>query len=124
MTFPDYQIIRVVCPSCGWSTEVSRFYPNFRGVGDGEARFGDYTCSLWLVGEHRGRRFFAYNFNQLAWMRRLIAADHRMRRLDPKMGWHNGALDSRLPRWMLSKKNRRGVLRAFRQLEQKRLTDG
>ena len=108
---------RAACSACAWATTLRDDVYECRAATVG----ADGECfELWLKGSFRGQPFWAYNYAMLAWMRRLVAASLRERHRIPGVGWTNRSLDSRLPRWMLSRKNRRGVLRAIARLERER----
>lgn len=67
---------------------------------------------------------WALNAQHLAWMRRYVGADLRMRTSQRIDGWSNNTMQSRLPRWMVVSNNRQGVLRALSRLEDRLLTLG
>lgn len=52
---------------------------------------------------------WAYSWQHLDIIADYVAADLRERRRDPRWGWSNRALTSRLPRWMKLQGNRERV---------------
>ena len=67
---------------------------------------------LWLQTACVGETLWAYNADHLRFLTDLVAADLRTRsRVDS--GPRNRLLESRLPKWMLSRKNRAAVLRGL-----------
>ena len=72
---------------------------------------------LWLQTACGSETLWVYNGLHLAWLMGFVSAGLRERSRDPKSGWSNQALASRLPRWMTSAKNRDRVLKALNKLE-------
>jgi hypothetical protein len=69
---------------------------------------------LWLVGEVKGNVFWAYNSAHLSFIRNYVQATIRVR--EPN---RNSSLASRLPHFLLDRKNRSAVLKEIAQLERK-----
>ena len=71
-----------------------------------------FGLPLWFVGNVRGQELWAYNREHLNFIKRLVEASIRIQ--NPN---RNNTLSNRLPKWMLSKKNRSHVLKAIAKLE-------
>ena len=84
---------------------------------DGTPRDPYFGCELTLRTSVRGKELWAYNLNHVAWLRSFIAAGLRERKTNA-----NASLSSRLPKWMLSAKNRDDVIHALGRLE-RQVTD-
>jgi hypothetical protein len=56
------------------------------------------------------------NARHLGLLEAFLLARHRERRRDPVTGWRNGALGSRLPRWVKSAAAREDVAHALARL--------
>lgn len=69
---------------------------------------------LWLVGEVKGSVFWAYNAAHLSFIRNYVQAAIRVR--EPN---RNSSLASRLPHFLLDRKNRAAVLKEISNLERK-----
>jgi hypothetical protein len=65
---------------------------------------------LWLVGDFRGHRVWAYNARHLEQMRDYVAASIRERGNGPRCG---PSMIETLPGWMKEAGNRTGLLREF-----------
>lgn len=74
--------------------------------------------SLWLRTPCCGQELWAYNGRHLDWLRGFVSAGLRPNTL-VEGGYRNQQLASRLPKWMLSAKNRGGVLDAITRLEER-----
>jgi hypothetical protein len=98
----------LTCLHCGLFKEE----PDQRRVGAG----GTYPANLWtamdlwLVGEFRGHRVWAYNERHLEQMRRYVAASLRERGDGERCGM---SMIESLPGWMKEARNRAGLLREF-----------
>jgi hypothetical protein len=86
-------------------------------VGDGYWLLGApfdpwFRQPLWLQTACVGETLWAYNADHLRFLTDLVAADLRTRSIVVADGGpRNRLLESRLPKWMLSRKNRDEVLR-------------
>ncbi len=74
---------------------------------------------LWLQVPCCGETLWALNEQHLEFLEKFIGAGLRERRRDETFGWANRSLDSRLPRWMTSAKNREEVMRGLQRLREK-----
>ena len=108
----------VVCPRCGACALV-------RG-----SRLLCSACALdsvsparseafWLSTPCCGEELFAVNEGHLELLEGYVLATHRERRRDPKSGWNNRAVTSRLPRWMKAAGNREELARGFARLRKR-----
>jgi len=102
---------KLKCPGCHiemierivWSPLIRR-YPC-------DPHFG---YKLWFVGSVRGNTFWAYNRAHLHFIKSFVSATLRNR--EPNK---NNSLASRLPGWLLSKKNRASMVKEINRLEKK-----
>lgn len=78
-----------------------------------------FHCDLWMRVDCVGEVLWAYNQEHLAFLRAYVAAPLRERTRDKenKFGYRNLLLESRLPKWMISAKNRNAVLAGLVKLE-------
>ncbi len=75
-----------------------------------------FGLPLWLQAGCCGELRWAYNAEHLAFLEAFVGARLRERRRSPEHGWSNGALVSRLPAWLKSRKNREEVLAGLARL--------
>jgi len=95
---------RSTCFQCGLTKEQNQ---QRACAGQVDPWFG---LPLWLVGEYRGHRIWAYNRRHLEQMRRYVAATLRERGHGPRCG---KSMIEALPGWMKQARNRAGLLREF-----------
>ena len=69
-----------------------------------------FGLPLWLQMRCCGELLWAYNAEHLAFLEAFVGARLRERRRSAEYGWSNGALASRLPAWLKSRKHREEVL--------------
>lgn len=69
---------------------------------------------LWLQTPCCGHLLWAWNIEHVLWMQKYVQARLRTRRWIG--GWSNNSLQSRLPRWITSAKNREAVLKGLDKL--------
>ncbi|MCC7423075.1 MAG: hypothetical protein IT428_22595 [Planctomycetaceae bacterium] len=114
---------RFVCLGCAsfrdWSLRRSRSIP---GPGAGPTLHG-FELSLWLPRPCCGEVLWAYNARHLTFLQNYVAAPLRNRRPLKQVPLSNKSLESRLPRWMLSAKNRRTVLHGLKTLRDHLVAD-
>jgi hypothetical protein len=96
----NYEVLKVVCTHCGFS----KLYGTSR-----------INVSLWLRTNCEGHLLWAYNHKHLNFLQQHIEAVLRERNNVPKS---NKSIGSRLPRWMVSGKNRNKVLKGIEKLRQ------
>lgn len=121
-------LIRLVCPACGHSRELERAsavtaYTSNPRYFAGAVAYGApvdayFHLPLWLRAPCCGETLWVYNERHLDYLEAYVGATLRERRQGP-YGWSNASLASRLPRWMLSAKNRDEVLHCIRQLRER-----
>ena len=109
---------RLTCTACGlvrdWVLRRDRVVP----VPSAGPRLDGFGLELWLKLPCCGETLWAYNEQHVQFLQGLVSAKLRERQKDPQWGWSNGSLDSRLPKWILSAKNRRRVLAGVARLQQ------
>lgn len=105
---PSPREMHLHCPKCRIVVREPQSFMRLPGSLTRDPYFG---CMLWFVGDIKGDVFWAYNSRHLAFIRNYVAATLRIR--EPK---HNGSLASRLPAFLLAKKNRTAVLRELDRL--------
>ena len=107
---------RLVCSACAlerdWVLDRDRSVP-LPGSGP---RLSGFDIDLWLVTECCGEILWAYNREHLEFLAGHVGAKLRPKARDPKCGWSNRCLESRLPQWMLSRRKRDDVLRGIDRL--------
>lgn len=96
----DWEVLKVVCTHCGFNKvyETSRI-----------------PVSLWLRTNCDGHLLWAYNHEHLNFLQEHIEATLRERNTVPNA---NKSIGSRLPRWIVSGKNRSKVLKCIEKLRQ------
>ncbi len=109
---------RLVCLQCGYTKEwaeksIWRGWLNSPVVDD---FFGE---PLWLQEPCEGSVLWAYNVRHLNLIEGYVGAKLREHRWRPQIGWANGSLLNRLPRWVTSAKNRPAILKALQRLREK-----
>ena len=102
---------RFVCQSCGgnrdWTRDESTgaiYCPA------GGPELGHFDLSLWLQTRCCGEILWAYNLPHVEFLESYIGASLRERSRNPKWGWANSSIQSRLPKWMLDAHRRDDVL--------------
>ena len=98
------------CPGCSLEMdEKVNWHPDFQA----QPHDPFFGLSLWFVKDVRGHQLWAYNREHLAFLEQLVSATLREKKVAS-----NRTLSNRLPKWMLSNKNRSHVLKAIGRLEQ------
>lgn len=77
-----------------------------------------FKYPLWYKTEFKGETLFAYNMEHLTYLLNFISNKVRERQQN-EHGWSNRSLESRLPKWMLSAKNRETIEKKLRELMEK-----
>lgn len=112
---------RFSCTSCGYSASWNRGHYNGPVVGIAKRRSRTWQATpcdpyfgfqLWFIGEVKGNVFWAYNAAHLSFIRSYVQASLRIR--EPNK---NSSLASRLPHFLLDRKNRNAVLKEIAALE-------
>jgi hypothetical protein len=75
-----------------------------------------FHLPLWLQVDCCGERLWAFNRAHVDWLCAYVQAGLRQRSADPRLGWANAGLASRLPRWLKAAANRDAVLQGLRRL--------
>ena len=78
-----------------------------------------YFPKLWLRSRCGRHELWALNADHLLYIKEYVSAKIRERTKDPQTGWANQSLESRLPQWIKSAKNRDQVLKCIKKLEEK-----
>jgi hypothetical protein len=107
---PHKHEARLRCPNCNTEMREPISWSRSLQSTPTDPYFG---CPLWFVGQMKGHVFWAYNAAHLSFIRNYVAATVRIRR--PNM---NSSLASRLPAFLLDRKNRGAVLKKIAGLEQ------
>jgi hypothetical protein len=107
---------RLSCPHCGRQLERSEGPVTVFG----EAALDPYfELPLWLQVGCCGHTLWAYNREHLTFLEAFVGAKLRERLHDPKLGWANASLASRLPKWVKSARHRGEILAALETLAEK-----
>jgi len=120
--------IRFTCSSCGksmkWSGQSGYYQTSgpdmqiSRAIVLGQPFDCYFKLPLWFTVEIKGKIFFAYNTEHLTFQKNYIE-DPLRKRSQNEFGWSNSSLQSRLPKWMLSSKNRDELLKKISVLQNK-----
>ncbi|MGW0828128.1 hypothetical protein [Streptomyces sp. NPDC002845] len=103
---------RLVCRACGLARSWAGKSVMFSGSSYVPARDPYFRLPLWLQTETRHGWVWAYNLEQLEYLRRFVAASLRERPPGHLVG-PTMTYVARLPAWIKSAKNRDEVLRAI-----------
>ncbi|GAB3864080.1 hypothetical protein GCM10028824_01140 [Hymenobacter segetis] len=116
------------CPNCSfykiWDGNPNAFvtahfnYEQYDGILFGPPVDCFFRYPLWYQVPCKDETLYAYNMNHLNWLKQYVEAKLR-ERTQTVHGWNNASLQSRLPKWMLSSKNRTAVLKRIAELERK-----
>jgi len=107
---PNPRIVHLHCATCGLVVREPVSWMRIPGALTLDPYFG---CKLWLIGDVKGDVFWAYNRAHLSFIRDYVAATVRVRKPHA-----NGSLASRLPAFLLAKKNRSAVLKEIDRMTQ------
>jgi hypothetical protein len=119
------QNIKLVCVFCGHSQRLSEKPFSESKSGEKNAKmsreyvFGAaidpfFHLPLWLTTPFEENTLWAYNQEHLTFLVNFIAAKLRERKGE---NMSNKSLESRLPKWMTAKKNRKSVLKKAAELQ-------
>ena len=106
---------QIACDSCGYAKEYTG---RSTWIGGAESRLGveHYSqCQLWLQVRCCGQRLWALNREHVEWLDQYVGAELRSRNVVD--GCVNSSLQSRVPKWISSKKNRKQVLSGIQKLK-------
>ncbi|MEN8250105.1 MAG: hypothetical protein ABFS32_14325 [Bacteroidota bacterium] len=120
------QQTRFVCSSCGAAKDWkgnSSIYSNTNldfviGILTGQPVDCYFKLPLWYKTDVKGNILFAYNIEHLQFLENYVSDKIRERQPD-EQGWSNRSLESRLPKWMLSSKNRGLLQKKIKELKKK-----
>jgi hypothetical protein len=104
------RLARLTCPYCGLSKEKQATPYSL-----GRAADPFFDLPLWLTARSRNNQLWAYNDEHLQFLRDHVEAQLRERN---GLAMRNQSLGSRLPKWMLTKKNRSSLLKSIKHLEE------
>jgi hypothetical protein len=106
---PEMYKIKLTCLRCGYNKVARTTTVNL-----GLAVDPYFGLPLWLVSSSGTNKIWAYNYEHLRFLRSHIEAKIRERNTHETF---NSSLGSRLPKWMLAKKNRAEILKSIVRLE-------
>lgn len=108
---------RCVCKRCGFTKDWAKDI--YHGWYGDQPRDGYFGFTLWLNTPCCDHVLWAFNRQHLELLEGFVSATLREQRQDPKWGWANSGMISRLPRWMIAAKHREPVLKAIARLKAK-----
>jgi hypothetical protein len=121
------QETKLTCTHCGfskfWNGHANDFlysheWSGYSGILLGQPVDCYFKLPLWYTSNFRGYVLFAYNLNHLSFLKDFI--ENKLReRTESESGWRNSSLESRLPKWMQSSKNREGLIKRIDELRRK-----
>ncbi|KYG74642.1 hypothetical protein EV198_0872 [Roseivirga ehrenbergii] len=115
---------RFTCVSCGstknWMGKANVFQTGSSQFFSGGILMGHpidcyFKYPLWYTTEVKGKVLFGYNKEHLTYLLNFISNKTRERQPN-EHGWSNRSLESRLPKWMLSAKNREVIEKKLKEL--------
>jgi len=109
---------RLICPDCGLVREWRLGKAAKEGIPSpsGGPILVGFDVALWLQTRCCGETLWAYNLPHVEFLDSYVAATLRGHRRDPKFGWSNQSIQSRLPGWMLDGHHREDVLAGLSRL--------
>lgn len=108
---------RMTCVHCGMNQQWT-MDDNLKSILVGSPVDCYFRYPVWLQYPLGENMLFAYNYEHLAFLENFITARLRERSKD-QHGWRNSSIQSKLPAWILSAKNRIKVLKAIEKLKKK-----
>lgn len=119
--------LKVICPNCGYNKKLAEKPEQVLHQSNGKAVSGPpyiigeaidpfFYLPLWLKSDFDGHTLWAYNLKHLDFLQGHIEAKLRERNGQELF---NKSLGSRLPKWMISKKNRETILKKINELKSK-----
>lgn len=112
-----WQDARVICESCGLFKEITgkaRWSHGYE-VRTGRERYSE--SKIWLQTLCCGNTLWALNGEHLAWLESYVGSELRTRNTND--GCRNSSFQSRIPKWISSKKNREQVMAGIQKLKAK-----
>lgn len=76
-----------------------------------------FNLPLFLTASCCNQRLYAFNIEHLNFIEEFVSSKIISRKQDPKWGWSNQSLVSRLPKWIKSSKNKINILKTIKQLK-------
>ncbi|MEH1812173.1 MAG: hypothetical protein V7K26_01640 [Nostoc sp.] len=122
-------IKRITCQQCSYTKQKSKdgnrkaallvWQNNYRDKRNSRDGILDhfFGLPLWLQISCCGQVLWAYNEAHLNFLESYVQSRLRERLPDDSLGWHNGSLASRLPRWIKLTQHREKVLQKIQQLK-------
>lgn len=124
-------IKRITCRHCSYTKQQSKdgkrkaallLWPNnYMAQRNSSYRILDhfFGLPLWLQTSCCGQVLWAYNEAHLNFLESYVQSRLRECLPDDTLGWHNGSLASRLPRWIKLTQHRQKVLQKIQHLKQR-----
>jgi hypothetical protein len=126
-----YNKIIIHCPKCQKKAFIEKIdknkndifskeilYCNYCGYNKkGTLIFNSKLFDLWLKTDCNGKELWALNEEHLKYLKEFVQAKIRERKKDDELGWSNQSLESRIPNWIKSAKNRDKILKCIQKLE-------
>jgi DNA-directed RNA polymerase subunit RPC12/RpoP len=118
-------IKRITCQHCSYTKQQSKalllWQNNYKTKSNSDYEILDhfFGLPLWLQTSCCGQVLWAYNEAHLNFLETYVQSKLRERLLDETLGWNNGSLASRLPRWIKLTQHREKVLQKIQQLKQR-----
>ncbi|MEH2164130.1 MAG: hypothetical protein V7K38_24530 [Nostoc sp.] len=122
---------RITCQHCSYTKQQSKdgkrkaalllWQNNYKAKSNSGYEILDhfFGLPLWLQTSCCGQVLWAYNEAHLNFLESYVQSELRERLSDDRLGWHNGSLASRLPRWIKLTRHREKVLQKIQQLKQR-----
>ena len=107
--------MRLSCERCGCAKEQKKSSTSFYW-GDEMPTDGYFKLPLWMQVRCCGKILWAFNLRHLDLLESYVGARLRERRKDPKSGWRNASVVSRLPNWIKASGNRDKILQCLKKL--------
>ncbi|MBD2524379.1 hypothetical protein [Nostoc sp. FACHB-133] len=123
-------IKRIICQHCSYTKQQPKngqrkaalllWQNNYKAKRNSSYGILDhfFGLPLWLQTSCCGQVLWAYNEAHLNFLESYVQSRLRERLPNDILGWHNGSLASRLPRWIKLTQHREKVLQKIQQLKQ------
>lgn len=118
---------KFVCKACGkfkrWEGNPNSYYygkcnKESDGITIGQPVDCYFKMKLWYQSNFKDEVLFAYNLEHLSFLNYYIT-DKIRERVQLNEQWSNASLQSRLPKWMLSRNNRVQLIKKINELKLK-----
>lgn len=110
---------RLACPSCSLTRDWKKTGIH-RHWYQSPARDDYFNELLWIRGTMGSNEVWAYNWRHLELIEKYVAALHRQHTKDAEFGWANRSFVNRLPKWIISSKNRDDMLKTIDRIKRDR----